>query len=153
MSDKLKMQDIISDLRADFEQKQQQAKADFEKKMAEHLETIKKNVRKWLQDAHANFEFLQPDEQAAVLNDADIKKIFASFGYVRRKDKDDESKGGRYDETAILAFLADGAKEQKAIMEKFGVSKQSISAWGKKLVEAGKVKIDKNGRERVWSKV
>ncbi len=83
-------------------------------------------------------------EQATILNDADIKKVFASFGY-KRKDADGAAStrgGGKYDETAILAFLADGEKEQAQLMKKFAVSKQSIGAWGKKLVARKLIKIE-----------
>lgn len=79
------------------------------------------------------------------------------FGYVKRKALDGAGgrTGGKFGKhkDAILAFLADGEKAQKLIIEKFGVSKQSIVKWGEKLVAMKLVKIEERGRENFWSKV
>ena len=154
MATKTTLKDTINTLRDSFAEEQKQAQAAFEKKLADLLVNVKKTVTHSLEEAQNAFEGLDKNEQESILNDADIKKIFASFGYVKRKVTGGGTRGGgKYDETAILAYLADGEKAQKELVEKFGVSKQSIGAWGKKLVKAKLVKIREDGREKFWSKV
>lgn len=149
------LHDTIQTLRESFAVEQSNAQKAFDDKIASLLENVKKTFLHSLEEAQNAFEGLEKTEQARILNDADVKKFFASLGYVKRKTGAGAGTrgGGKYDEAAILAFLADGPKEQKQLTAKFAVSKQSIGAWGKTLVEAGKVKITKDGRERVWRKV
>ena len=153
MANKSTVKDMISTLRASFAEEQKQAQEAFEAKLAEMLVNVKKNVIHSLQEAHNSFEGLEKTEQAAILDDADVKAVFASFGYVKRKatGSNGGTRGGRYDEAAILAFLADGEKEQAAIQAQFNTSKQSVVAWGKKLFDAGKIyTIEKRGRQKFW---
>jgi hypothetical protein len=158
MANKTTLKDTINTLRESFAEEQKQAQEAFEKKLADLLVNVKKTVVHSLEEAQNAFEGLDKSEQATILNDADIKKVFASFGYVKRKAPDGAGgtrTGGKFGKhkDAILAFLADGEKAQKQLVEKFGVSKQSFAKWGEKLVAMKLVKIEERGRENFWSKV
>ena len=149
------IQETIQKLREDFRIKQKQAEIALQDKIGKALLDIQQKVLRSLAEAHDSVKALGKDEKEAILSDESIKDVLSSLGYVRRKKPSSGGTrgGGKYDEAAILAFLADGEKEQKLLLEKFGVSKQSIGTWGKTLSDAGKVKIVKHGRERVWRKV
>ena len=157
MANKTSLKDTINSLREAFEHEQNQAREAFEQKLSHLLVNVKKTVLHSLQEVQTTLDGLDKPVQLEILNDSEIKKAFTALGY-KRKDTDGAAstgRGGKFNKNkdAIIAFLADGEKELEQVKAKFGVSKQSLGTWGKKLEDEKLIKIEKRGREKFWSKV
>lgn len=116
-------------------------------------ESDKKAVLTKLESAQTAFSALDKESQAAVLSDPAIRLILATFE-ISDKKKRKGKRGGKYDETALTAFIGEG-KPQGEVQAHFGVSNPTMLAWGKKLVAAGLIKIEDdktNATQNFWRK-
>lgn len=118
-----------------------------------------KGVKDDLEAAHKAFIALNHDSQSAFLADEKVKEWFSSFGFKRKASKTGGGGSGntlKKNKDAILEFLKGGKKPQKDIQLHFKTTRQSVTGWGKRLKEAGLIRVGENaanGRENEWELV
>lgn len=147
---------MIESLRAQFEKDQANVRLDFEKKLAEIHENAKKSVRVALEKAQYEFNNLDKDTQAAIVASDDIKEIFASFGFVKRKAGKASGKGktralkSLLTKEDVLNFITTGEKLVGEINEHFKdkASKVTVGNRIKELLDAGKIEERKAGTKK-----